>query len=587
MNPILAPSTILDPWVFGPAEGYRYFVDEDVFCLRVCREEPLRSGHRNRKWSFFGPRVNGVPGIREPSFASRLFRNMRVPNRPAPLQPSNEGVNVIDWRNGVATGFAATSGLGFTGLHGRPHSPTQPVDVPSSSDHIALISLDDSLPSPVNEEPLIELDENGPIQIPSDQSACHYSAVKPTVHGTHSSILDQDDQFIQDPLSTMPRAMLPAKRRIEVQHPDLIPAMFVPPYTAMVEGRTELDRLCAALKYQMAPLRSRWGVVGLRAEVGRYYALGVAPSGRASNGHNEPANGWQPEHLRSQLESGQLSFFTRAITSWGSDVDFFKTLKIAGTQLSKWEPSFGTSFLDFRFQARPLQVHGQDAGVVDMVLEVDTRDYSWTIRELENTNGLVYCHCLDHHWDFQLRVSHDCILEHRERWDRFAQELINSLDVSSPNLRFQHSFRDASLADCPIFIHSVKIRQVVRAQHQTQGLFLDITRVMPTEVVEEIRDRHRLVRTLQRDNLQTGTFSQWFEASISSARIEELMKQNEKLVPGDQAEWSVEQLQEEGLFKELANEVFSLVREIDGVGVACNNGHASRSSTRLTKKFMW
>lgn len=539
MNIPLARSAILDPWEFERTKGYNYFLG-DVFCLRICREEPSRSGYRNRKWSSFGPFAKAVPGVAEPKFESQLFKSAVVPRRSALL---TEGVNVNEWRNDVSSGI----------------DPSAP------------ISPDENAP--------IHIDENTSICLASEDAVSRGTGFETPGYGAQLSILDQDDPVLHDPNSILQRAMLPSKRTIVVQHPDFIPATALPKHHAEVEQQGEPGKLYASLSYLMRPLRKRRGVMSLRAEIGRYYAHDVAVSGRASNSHNEPANGWDPEILRPRLESEQRFFFTKALTSWGTDIDFFKTMKIAGTQQKKWELKFVTTYFDFHFQIHRTDSHGQQDYMSNMVLEVNAQDYTWTIRDFDSTNGLVYCHCLDHYWDFRVRISHERPLEHEEDWGRFAQALVSSLEVESPQLRFQHTFREALVTDCPITIHNVRIRQVYRAQHHNRKTFLDITRVMPTEADKGLGgNRYRRVRSLPRDSPETGVFSQWFEASISSARLEELLQQNERLIPGEEADWTVEQVQKEGLLGELTDEAFAIVKEIDGVGVLCDNGHEKRKS---------
>lgn len=581
VNTTMARSTILDPWELEPAKGYEQLLD-DIFCLRICREEPYRGGHRNKKWSIFGPCARGVLGVAEPKSESQLFKSISVPKRSALSLRGDEGVNVNEWRKHVAPGVETMLKAGFSNTfsHPLPNKIRSELEPSSGIDQSALIHLDENAP--------IFIYENDPVCLASEHAASRRSWLETPVYGTESSILDQNDPVLQDPKSTLQRAMLPAKRTIVVQHPDSLPAIALPEQHAEVDQRGELGKLCASLKYMMRPMRRRWGVVSLRAEIGRYYAYDVAPSGRACNSLNEPANGWEPEDLRPQLESDQPFFFTKALTSLGSDIEFFRTLKIAGTQQRKWEPKFGTTFLDFHFQAPKTNSHGQEDDVSNIVLEVNAQDYTWAFRDLDSsTNGLVYCHCLDHHWDFRVRLSHEHPLEHEERWGRFAQALVSSLEVEPPKFRFQHSFHEALIADCPITIRDVRIRQVYRIQHHNQGTFLDITRVMPTEAEEHNGVRTGWIRNRLWDDPEIGAFSHWFEVSISSARLEKLLEQNERLIPGDEADWTIEQLQREGLLAELADEAFAIVGKIDGVGVLCDNGHEKRKSAKDNIKYPW
>lgn len=549
INPILARSTILDPWHCRIPEKYLLF-NGAVFCLRICREDPLRSRYRNRLWSLFGPRAKSVIGEGKPNRRSQLFKGLGVPQHLELPIHGDEGVNVNEWRNKVAPNPSGREGLnGFDGL--------TLIDLDGGTS-----GFDDTVPrGPVSREPAF---------------------------GMHLSILDQNDPVLQDPTSTLQRALLPVKRTITVQHPNFLPVTKVPTQKkeVEVEQQGELDRLLASLKGLMEPMRRRRGIVSLRAEIGRYYAHDVAPSGRASNPPEVPADPWCPQDLRPKLEKDQPFFFTKALSCWGDDIDFIANMTNAGSQEATWLKESRGVFLDLLFQVPNTSGGDCQDGVTDMILEVDAQDYTWTIRQGDSTSGLVYCHCLDQHWDFRVRVSHESPLELEEHWGRFARELINSLEVKAPKIRFQHSFHEALIADCPIVIRDVRLRQVCRLRHRNLDTCLDITRVLPTKVTDDEKSatRYRRVQTLNCDDPKTGTFSSWYEVSVASARFEELLKQNERLVPGDGAEWTVEQLEEEEVFAQLAKQTLAIVEAIDGVGVLCDNGHAERKPKNEERK---
>lgn len=489
-------------------------------------------------------------GQAKPYRRSLLFVDLAVPQRLSLPMHGDQGVNVHEWRNKVAPSLSGRQDLG-------------------GFDDNILIHLDDDASNFGDTAP------QGPV--PGEPAL-----------GMHLSILDQNDPILQDPTSTLQRAMLPVKRTITVQHPDFLPVMEVPTQKKEVgvEQQTELGRLLASLKGLIEPTRRWRGIVRLRAEIGRYYVHEVAPSGRASNPPDVPADPWDPEDLRPKLEKDQPFFFTKALTCWGNDIDFIANMTIPGTQEKIWLKESRATFLDFQFEVPKTPGGDCRDGVTNMVLEVNAQDYTWAIRDSDSTSGLVYCHCLDEHWDFRVRVSRKSPLELEEHWGRFAQALVNSLEVKSPKVGFQHSFREALIADCPIVIRDVRLRQVCRLRHLNRDTCLDITRVLPTKVCGSERSTatYRHVQTLDRDVSKTGAFASWYEVSVSSTRFEELLKQNERLVPGDEAEWTVEQLEEENVFVQLANQTLAIVKAIDGVGVICDNGHEERKPKNNGRK---
>jgi hypothetical protein len=64
----------------------------------------------------------------------------------------------------------------------------------------------------------------------------------------------------------------------------------------------------------------------------------------------------------------------------------------------------------------------------------------------------------------------------------------------------------------------------------------------------------------------------WHEASISSAKIDELLKQNISLELGEEAEWSPEMLDKPDAADSIILPACEMLRQMDGVGMHNNNG---------------
>lgn len=74
-----------------------------------------------------------------------------------------------------------------------------------------------------------------------------------------------------------------------------------------------------------------------------------------------------------------------------------------------------------------------------------------------------------------------------------------------------------------------------------------------------------------------GVFTSWFEASISSVKAEELFVQNEELTLGEEAEWTAEQLKQDGVFRSLWGPALQMLKEMDSVGHHNSNGQEIRA----------
>lgn len=589
-------------------EQYGLFHDaEGVFALRVCLEEPLRNGQRNMTWSLFGPRAHDVFNGRRAKRSSPFFDGLRAARHPRAQgeQVPDTGI-VSNWLQEINMPVVVDEAtVSTTEVVGVTHIPSQGV---GENDPIPLNFDPSRRPGTGTEAmPRQSVCEDDPVPLdfdPSKRPGAELEALdrSPYRGGSGSagraakaeptSLLDQQDAVLYDYSSTLQRAMQPSQRLIIVPVPEMMDSEPLsrcksPPQasedhhsraTSVVNTQTraqkELSIFTTSVGRLLERMKGRYGMISVRAEIGRYYACAVPESGRAVNQRNDPAWGWEPDDLRRKIESNQHCIFTKALTSWGNDADFL------GSMFN--EPISRGVFFDFRFQATLSKIP------LDMVLEVNAEDYTWKLRLFDNTDDVVYVHCLAQHWDFQVAVTYDRPLEYRANWTKFAHALVESLEVKPPELEFQHTFSEASVTghESPIIIEDVRARQVCRFQHQNKKTYLDITRILPTRLVTSQDPKYRKVRGVLAkssvdkpcagDNPLTGEFAQWFEASVSSVRLEELLQQNQDMIPGDEADWSVEQIEQEKLMTDIYQQAAEIVKKMDGVGVECDNGHELR-----------
>lgn len=80
---------------------------------------------------------------------------------------------------------------------------------------------------------------------------------------------------------------------------------------------------------------------------------------------------------------------------------------------------------------------------------------------------------------------------------------------------------------------------------------------------------------------RAGFVSQWFEASIQSAKAEEVFRLNKSLEMGEKAGWTGEELDEAGVFEGICRLGLAMIPKMDSIGWANDNGYsASMSGTR-------
>lgn len=555
-NPQIARSILWDPWQLSYT-GY------DLCIVRTCSQK----ADADHEW-------HSVFQGQQPYYQARIFKGLNLPSRLGTMsQPQNP---IAKWLTGVVNLEAASPKPNTLLLTGKAL-----LDIDISDGDKTIVNEEETV-SRLDVSTLPAGDEGEDLILFEINELAMSEAPEP-------NLLDQsDDELMDQP--TLQRAMRPATRTILVPKPGLIAQpMAVGPVNKETVPLGEFGQFITTVKHMMRPFQRRRGIIGLRFEIGRYFVSGV--DGEATSSSHVPGvsvgrrfrarNGHQSIDTAREDLQGHSYFFTKVLTYWGNDIDFMRCMKMPGTSENMWNPVKRTTFLDFRFM--PGADQGEELANMDyiprMSLEVDCEDFSWTVREWDNTRGKMYVHCLDQNWDLDAEVTHDRSYELNSQYQSFAQGLIESLSIDSPEIEFQHAFDRAPIANrpVPVGITNVRVRQVARLKHQDGKTFLDLTRVMSTKTLHRGEKIWRL-SYFANENLpgryatRPGSLSQWYQASISSVRLEELLKLNESLIPGDEAGWTVEQLEDEGVLSDIYCRAIDVVSKIDGVGVTCDDG---------------
>lgn len=516
INPVLASSTLLDLLDHLLPEKYKT-VFNDAYCLRICYMDPFK----DITWSTFGPRAPDVFGGKAPKRSSAFFESVQTTPKERRSVPQVDTVATIKkW------------------VQDLPKPKPDGTSVLGAKEILRTMDLDG---------------------LAADAMAADAAREKHSLLG---------DAGCQDSASTSQRPLPPRRRAIMVAHPETLPKYRDPrPQPVATRGSMFDQHIKFLLQNLIRPMKAKYGVVQLRAEIGRFFLEDIDQSGVARNKEGQPANGWEPDQLLTLLHKTKgNNFFTKILSYWGDDVDYLVDMK--DDKRMVWDPmGQPRTFFDFHFHARNL------VGTVShFVLEVDGCTFTWNLREARSPYEPIIVHCLAQNWDFRLVALHDYTLDQEVYFGEFARALVDSLIVRPPVLEFQYSFDDGT----PITVDEVRIRQVRRFQTQSKKTLLDITRVFPTEVKNFPGTKYRAVRSLPNDDCEKGVFKGWYEASVSSARMEELLKQNETLAPGDEVEWTFEQLEKEGVFEDIYQPACQIVKSMDGVGVKCDNGMSHR-----------
>lgn len=142
------------------------------------------------------------------------------------------------------------------------------------------------------------------------------------------------------------------------------------------------------------------------------------------------------------------------------------------------------------------------------------------------------------------------------------------------NLHF--SFRE--YGQYHVSVDQVRVRHIARYRDGKDGnTLLNITMWQATNMdLDAVDDgnhstRHIKVEPSENDDTK-GLANVWYEASISSVRLEKVFEENAKMEFGEEVQWTEAQLKEEGAFKSLYRPAIGMVEAMDQVGSGNNNG---------------
>ena len=89
------------------------------------------------------------------------------------------------------------------------------------------------------------------------------------------------------------------------------------------------------------------------------------------------------------------------------------------------------------------------------------------------------------------------------------------------------------------------------------------------------------VRPSENDDTK-GLANVWYEASISSVRMEKAFEENSKIEFGEEVQWDEAELEKEGVLKDLYHPSIGMVEQMDRIGAGNDNGRSPFEGTVLS-----
>lgn len=168
--------------------------------------------------------------------------------------------------------------------------------------------------------------------------------------------------------------------------------------------------------------------------------------------------------------------------------------------------------------------------------------------------------------------------------------LINSSpNLSKPSLYFElnESFFDDSrlVIDSILVHHTTKYKSAGREENST----LNISQIKGLDVDSRYPfagAKFQIYRASSppNDQKEPEHLDSWYEASISSIKADELLKQNNTLELGDEATWTAETLENMGAAKSIYLPACEMIKQMNGIGYHNDNGIDPQQLQGLMKK---
>ena len=155
--------------------------------------------------------------------------------------------------------------------------------------------------------------------------------------------------------------------------------------------------------------------------------------------------------------------------------------------------------------------------------------------------------------------------------------------MRDPFVRLEHSthvYGDQNGSRFHTAVVAARVRNVARYTSEDSQSFLDLTHVRDMKLSSPngglVDGTSPLEASTAAEAIESGIFSGWYEASVSSVRAKGIFEENESMTTGDEASWDIESLLTAGVLEAIHGPALEMVRMMDGVGAKVDNGQGCK-----------
>ncbi|VZH86916.1 unnamed protein product [Fusarium fujikuroi] len=250
----------------------------------------------------------------------------------------------------------------------------------------------------------------------------------------------------------------------------------------------------------------------------------------------------------------------------------------SATQSSTTPTSKVIASLD-HIPAKQKEEHAKDKNgkTPEVIVEVDADTFQHQHFPPTTEVSKAFVHCTQRAWDIKISVSRMYTQAMADDMEEFAASLVRSMSIGTNEMgELVISTEPKSISN--LGVDRVRICHEARYRDGKKGpSCLKVTMIRRVEKLPGIPKGTYRGQSVPVTPPGNGRPGQWFEASISSVRAEEIFQENMGLEFGDKTHWTPDILHQQGVFRAISEPALQMVRKMDHVGDSNSNGQGPRT----------
>ncbi|QGI58986.1 hypothetical protein CEK26_001111 [Fusarium fujikuroi] len=321
------------------------------------------------------------------------------------------------------------------------------------------------------------------------------------------------------------------------------------------EAENKLRKLVEVL--QIVP-----GKVSIQAQFGRLCRKDIFPA----LVYDGQAPSWAVNKTVEALDTGNPHMgFYPILTTSGAEANLIPQM-LGGR--SPWELTGKRVYYEF---------HCFAGKTPEVIVEVDADTFQHQHFPPTTEVSKAFVHCTQRAWDIKISVSRMYTQAMADDMEEFAASLVRSMSIGTNEMgELVISTEPKSISN--LGVDRVRICHEARYRDGKKGpSCLKVTMIRRVEKLPGIPKGTYRGQSVPVTPPGNGRPGQWFEASISSVRAEEIFQENMGLEFGDKTHWTPDILHQQGVFRAISEPALQMVRKMDHVGDSNSNGQGPRT----------